>query len=330
MALMPTTSRPLFQVGLVALGSILLLFSLRIPPSENVPQHDTKSREHTEVTNVTTSMKILSQMKEIPQFVFLMGSEGSGHHLWSRLIETSPNKVKLKKLCLQSHAEEVRRQLYTNRLLNLSLFAGSACHPQWNGTYLVQETARKLRLTAKKLPRNLTVPLNGVFEAMSVTGEMSYPNFNSPMTCTAFRYPNVQLLYEACKKAQVSCHIILQHRNPLATLHSTTVNRGYHTIGFAIALYTSMYAAITMQLSASSPNLLEACWDFNDANPSARLGTLLGYSSKEFVKEFRKLFVQPRQVDREDVVPPHFEIPLRGLLAAYDQMVSKCLELLDE
>ncbi|KAI2488772.1 hypothetical protein MHU86_25826 [Fragilaria crotonensis] len=271
-----------------------------------------------------------TSLKVHPQFVFLVGTEGSGHHLWYSLIEKSPNVQRLKNLGLLQAAIGVTVQLYSKHNLDKSLFAGPACDANWNATYLVEQTAHKLRLVATTLPPNLAVPLNGLPGTHYESGMISYPNFRRPAHCGDFRHPDLRLLEQACQDAQVSCHIILQYRDPLATLRSTTIKRRLHTVGYAIALYTAMYQTVTMQLSALPVSSLQCCWDSSDAHPPAQLGILLGHTTdEEFRIEFAKNFIPSSSTNltRADVIPPHLDMSFDGMLAAFNQLKAKCLEM---
>jgi hypothetical protein len=267
---------------------------------------------------------------EPPQFVFLMGTEGSGHHLWSSLIDQSPNLARLRQLNLLRAAESITHQLFSKRQLDQSLFAGSPCHEGWNGTSLIERTAHKLRFVANQLPPNLTVALNGIPTTKPISGMISYPNYKSNEKCAGFRHPDVRLLQLACQDAQVSCHFIVQYRDPIATVQSTTRKRKIHSVGYAIALYTAMYTTLTLQLGTMTPSSLEFCWHYSDSHPSTRLGTLLGYATEE---EFRIVFAKhyvPSNItiDVDTVIPPHQTVLLDGLFVAYEQLKSKCQDVL--
>jgi hypothetical protein len=263
-----------------------------------------------------------------PQFVFLMGTEGSGHHLWSTLIVQSPNFARLKQLDLLGATENIIHQLFSENHLEESLFGGSPCRGAWNGTLLIERTAQKLRLVADKLPPNLTVPLNGIPSTNRLSGMLSYPNHASKRKCAGFRHPDVRLLQQACLDAQVSCHFILQYRDPSATLRSTTINRNYHTTGFAIALYTAMFTTLTLQLSSLTPSSLECCWYYGNSHPSARLGTLLGYTNEEeFRNAFAQHYVPSNSPEINTVVPQEHRIPFESLLVAYNLLKLKCHEM---
>jgi hypothetical protein len=269
-------------------------------------------------------------LKVHPQFVFLVGTEGSGHHLWYSLIAKSPNVQVLRNLGLLQASMNITVQLYSKNNLDKSLFAGPACDAKWNATYLVEQTAHKLRLVGKTLPPNTAVPLNGLPGTHYESGMISYPNFKRPAHCGDFRHPDLGLLERACREAQVSCHIILQYRDPLATLRSTTINRRLHAVGYAIALYTAMYQTVTMQLAASPASSLQFCWDSSDAHPPAQLGILLGYTTdEEFRAEFAQSFIPSSSTNltRADVVPPHLDLSFDGMLAAFNRLKAKCLEM---
>jgi hypothetical protein len=264
-----------------------------------------------------------------PQFVFLMGTEGSGHHFWSTLIAQSPNYERLKQLKLLGATRNMTHLLFSRYQLDKSLFAGSPCHENWNSTVLLKQTARKLRFIGSKLPPNVTVPLNGLPTTLKLSGMISYPNFMSDDKCAGFRHPDVRLLQLACRDARVTCHFILQHRDPIATLRSTTRSRKFHSIGYAIALYTAMYTTLTLQLSTIAPSsALEFCWLYSDEYPSARLGTLLGYTTEEeFRTAFAEHYVPANATHVTKLIPPHQRVLLDTMLVAYEQLVSKCHDI---
>ena len=316
--------RPAFQVGvLYLLLALLMLQVMQFIDGYSVWTSEIEYKGESNAPQISGSKPV----EAIPQFVFLVGTEGSGHHLWSKLIEKSPNILRLRRLHLLPAAENITKQLFSRYDFGKSLFAGAACGKDWNGTYLVEQTAHKLKLVALNLSPKMSVPLNGLPETKPTSGMISYPNFRQPDHCDSFRHPELRLLERACQDAQVSCHIILQYRDPIATLRST-VKRKMHSLGFAIALYTAMYQTLTMQLSSWPASSLQFCWDSTDPHPSARLGTLLGYTTdEEFRTAFAQTFIPTTNHTRADVVPPHFDMLLDGLLAAYDQLKTKCLEM---
>lgn len=257
---------------------------------------------------------------EHPQFVFLMGTEGSGHHLWSHLVDISPNVKTLRDMNLIGEAESIAFQLFHKRDLTNSLFVGAPCVDDWNGTRLIELTAQKLQTLSTKLPQNVTVPLNGIPSTKRLSGMMSYPNYKSTEKCAGFRHPDVNLLQKACDTAQVTCHYIVQHRDPVALLHSTTQNRRMHSTGYAISLYTSMLNILQFQMSQVP---LEFCWNYNAGRPSARLGTLLGWKHDEFDKVFEESYREPHAVN-DSFVPMEHRVSLDSLLVAHEQLKMAC------
>ena len=301
---------------IVLFAFILLSIVLRIHSNDQFPS----VREETTVARHT--------ILEHPQFVFLMGTEGCGHHLWSSLVKKSPNIKKLRRLELLDAARSISHQLFDIKNMKESLFAGSVCDAEWNGTKLLEQTAQKLRLVASKLPPDLTVPLNGI--PTPGTGMMSYPNFGDRNEiCSPFRSPDMSLLQKACNMAHVSCHFIVQYRDPLAQLRSTTLKREYHQVGYAIALYTATLNSLGLQVS-QLPSAVEFCWDFSDSRPSARLGALLGYETEE---QFRTFFANEFQAptvsktNNSDVVPKQYEMLMDSLMTAYRNLQKTCHDM---
>jgi len=69
------------------------------------------------------------------------------------------------------------------------------------------------------------LPLNTVLaKDAGRYGEVSYPNFAGG--CRQLNYPDLNLLYNACKKARVDCLQVYLFRHPLEILNSV-VKRGY-------------------------------------------------------------------------------------------------------
>jgi hypothetical protein len=289
-----------------------------------------RSTEGITLNYVSSSVQIhargKSEKESDPQFVFLMGTEGSGHHLWSSILEKSPNLEQIRSMGLQHALESIIFQLFDKRQLDQSLFAGSACDENWNGTLLVEQTSNKLRKLATQMPVNLTAPLNCLLSTRQISGMISYPNYKSNEKCAGFRHPDVRLLERACNMAKVVCHMIVQHRNPIATIRSTTIRRKLHTLGYAISLYTAMYAALDLQLSTLSSTAVELCWDYDNPKPLKTLGTLLGYKTNdEFETAFRESYVTPpNQPGNVFRIPTHLEIPFESLMAAYKKLLSTC------
>ena len=301
---------------IVLFAFILLSIVLRIHSNDQFPS----VREETTVARHT--------ILEHPQFVFLMGTEGCGHHFWSTLVKQSPNIKRLKSLKLLEAARSISHQLFDIKNMKESLFAGSVCDAEWNGTKLLEQTAQKLRLVASKLPPDLTVPLNGI--PTPGTGMMSYPNFGDRNEiCSPFRSPDMSLLQKACNMAHVSCHFIVQYRDPLAQLRSTVKKRHFHQMGYAIALYTATLNTLALQVS-QLPSAVEFCWDFSDPRPSARLGALLGYKTeKKFRTFFAKQFQAPTvsKTNNSDVVPKQYEMLMDSLMTAYRNLQKTCHDM---
>jgi hypothetical protein len=276
--------------------------------------------------NNQTNKAVSSELpKAHPQFVFLVGTEGSGHHLWSTLIEKSPHFQALQKLTLIPAANNITFQLFSKLDLQRSLFAGAACDEHWNGTLLVEQTAQQMKLVASKLPSDITIPLNGITSSKRISGMMSYPNYRSTEKCAGFRHPDLSLLQQACDMANVACHYIVQYRDPIAILRSTVQNRGIHNMGYAIPLYSSMLSTIRFQMQNMPPDALEFCWDYNQGEPPAQLRALLGWKDRdEFATFFRQEY-RPTSVGSQDkVVPNQYSVLLPSLLAAYEQLKATC------
>lgn len=303
---------------LVAVLFVMMLFSRTFSPSMEI--HPI----HTETIPGTT---LTSRIFKHPQFVFLMGTEGSGHHFWAQLIFLSPNMKVIENMNLLSEAENITYQLFDKRDQEHSLFLGAPCSPQWNGARLIEQTARRLRDLADKLPSGVTVPLNGIPSTKVISGMISYPNLKSGSKCAGFRHADVDLLQQACDEAQVTCHYVLQYRDPLAVLRSTVITRHMHSMGYAIPMYTSMLSILRNQLSQLPESALEFCWNYDSPKAPVGLGKLLGWENeKEFSAFFERKFKPTVGNFSSKIVPNEYAVLLRSLLAAHEELKKMCRE----
>ena len=88
------------------------------------------------------------------------------------------------------------------------------------------------------------------------------------MGCRLLQYPNLDILYEACDLAGVSCSHIMIYRDPYKVLRSTVDKRHYEGKHQQIVTLTEMLHILQSQME-SHPHRLAACWDFDEAAKSA-------------------------------------------------------------
>ena len=286
-----------------------------------------------QTTTTTTTVKA-NKPYELPDFVFLVGIEGSGHHLWQALIEASPNYRTLQKLDLVNDAQELTKQLYNRFDLDTSLF-GAACNldGKWNGTAIIEQTASKLRDLSNKLKKTdrpsgasaakVTVPLNGIPGTNKASGMMSYPNFSTADTkCSPLRNPSLNMLYAACTKAGVLCQHIVQHREPFATIRSTAVKRRFHKRTFATNLYAAMSEVVIGQM-VMFPDRLATCWSYGP--PPKRVQNLLGWTDPaEFEKDFAQVYTPPAVQKAGGVVPERLEALMSHPILVHGRLKDTC------
>lgn len=261
-----------------------------------------------------------------PQFVFLVGIEGSGHHLWQTLIENSPvfRELQQNEDALE-RAKQVSYQLFDKNNLENSLF-GFPCatttttQQQWNATQVVQETVSKLQaaVVAAAAPNHIgSIPLNGLPNTNPKSGMISYPNYSRrDNVCGPLKFPSLDLLQRACRDAGVTCGYIFQFRNPISVLLSTTKKRNQHPLNYAIQLYTAMLHVIAGQYQDLGGGL---CWDYDRGMPPEQVGIWLGWKSEH---GFREAF---EQLYRKRPIPSSQEIPeeSRPLLDAMFQAQAR-------
>jgi hypothetical protein len=238
--------------------------------------------------------------KQPPRFVFLIGLEGTGHHLYSDLVAKSPTMEKMR--MSRYDMIQLQQSLYNNKNRGNSLWGvhcdetlvnnhnNNSITPTATATAIIMDrVVANIHVLDQNLDSSLTIPINGPKYTKSGFGMMSYPTFSSldkegsnhqqNKRCALTKYPNMDLLYHACDMANVTCGHIYLHRDPTQVLRSTTIHRHFHTWMEALHLYTTMLHVIHAQL-LTYPNQLVSCWDYNVPPTFSNVGQLLGWKSE--------------------------------------------------
>jgi hypothetical protein len=267
-------------------------------------------------------------------FVFFIGLEGTGHHLMKELLIHSPSLGTLDELGLNQTHKQLTRSLFNRKHPEVAVL-NSHCsyNHDVNVTALQQATVRLLRQIhnqSKHLSSSLTIPLNCVNG-----GFYSYPA--GARQC--LNYPNIDVLYDTCRKAGVNCKHVLLYRNPFSILHSTTVKRQFNSnILKGIHLYTSMMNIIYAQLLAHADKTL-GCLGLLESNVTISgnetrmiLQHLLGWTN-DTVPEFNDfvdtIYQQPEILsldERQEMVPPTLQVYMDSFIRAHESVVQLCKE----
>ena len=249
---------------------------------------------------------------EKPRFIFLIGLEGTGHHLYSDLVHRSPTFQRLP----TSDIIALQQSLYNNHQKANSLW-GAHCNTNNNSgqgknynatTTTSQKLMTRVVTNLKALSQNvvdptITIPINGPKYKRTGFGLMSYPTYSSmsldkkgdnTQRCALTKYPNMDLLYQACRDAKVTCGHLYLHRDIGQVLTSTTVHRHFHTRLEAMHLYTTMLYVIYGQLLGHAHQLV-SCWDYAVPPTYMDIGRWLGYASQnEFDRVVSEIY-RPRR-----------------------------------
>lgn len=193
------------------------------------------------------------------QFVFVVGLEGTGHHLMHNFAKGSPDIQTMEHdWQLMPALDKVHRALFHHYDPKDSLFNAHCAGPRGEGENMttaddrtnvaateanvtkwlmdMEQTAQKHNDTSRT--RQFNLPLNThnpiaeerwkKYRVKDGYGQVSYPNFAGE--CRQLNIPSLDLLYRACDKAQVDCGHVYIYRSPAAILKSTITNRGFHKV----------------------------------------------------------------------------------------------------
>mmetsp|Transcript_24522 Transcript_24522/g.56050 ORF Transcript_24522/g.56050 Transcript_24522/m.56050 type:complete len:368 (-) Transcript_24522:983-2086(-) len=286
------------------------------------------------------------------RFLFVMGTEGSGHHLFLDLYGRSPAKTYLESIGL--HPEKnLGPLLYSYRSEAAGLFSSAVTPGRKQENFpdgvalfdavvaemrAVGSAVRDARSTATPPASRWSVPVNCIEPdpkgTTLVTGMMSYPNFGAPSR--AMQYPDLRSLYAACDEAGVACEHVFLHRDPHAVVRSTTMKRVFEIRKhFTMRVYDAMLSVMAVQLM-QFPDRLAGCWDFDSGEGADVVGEALGWSESQeaggefrgvFDKVFKKQTKEMTEEERNRIVPPSVKVYMDTLMETYSFTVGICKKL---
>lgn len=259
-----------------------------------------------------------------PKFVFLIGIEGSGHHLYQTLVSESPAFRDL----LEDEVDllELQRLLFDNKHKHKSLWGIPFTSREGDAEQVLQNVSTILKRLDKQT--NWTIPINGAepdTESYDV-GALSYPTHSWKHE---LKYPDVGLLYHACDAAGVSCQHIYISREPYEVI-SSTVRRGFHDLRISPHLYTTMLAAIYAQLH-EFPSRTAACWRYGDEQDAWYVGNLLGWKSRrEFHRDYRRIYQDRPDKHIESIFPRNLKPYMQSMIRTDKLVMDSCRSIVEE
>lgn len=276
----------------------------------------TTSIFHKENNTIDLSSRNVSPI----QFIFVVGLEGTGHHLHQRIVQASPAYYRIRHALndYQKEIKELHASLF-NRVNGTGLW-NLPCNKRWTKKQqdIDKERRRRQEHVAFLLKRIFhqvpvtTKPLHFPVNTLSVDrrdtmmyGMSSYPNWSGP--CRAQQYPRLSWFYEACAMASVDCRHLYLYRDPLDSLYSTTIHRPFNTnLSQGIALYESIvHDSLIPDLTKYSNHSLGCVGFYSDDDNEDWKSTLpLIWQWKnrtKFLQEMDKVYKKPapRQIPEE-------------------------------
>lgn len=260
------------------------------------------------------------------RFLFLIGLEGTGHHLYSELIQHSPSFEKLP----AQHMIQLQQSLYHHQNKEQSLW-GAHCGKEQttNATIdILNRVVTNLQTLDQAVDPTVTIPINGPKYPNTGFGMMSYPTYSSldrqdNQRFALTKYPSMDLLYHACHVAKVTCGHVYLHRDPIQVLTSTTVKRHFHTTPEALHIYTTMLQVIHSQL-VTFPNHFVTCWDYSLVPPQV-LGELLGWQTTKDFRRIIKTLYRPSVMNQPPLHVNMSDPYLQSMFRAHEQVKKLCI-----
>ena len=307
-------------------------------------------------------------------FLFVMGLEGTGHHLFQKVYKKSPSFKRLSGWGFVQDGKygQIMGSLWNQRNpasgvwnAHCSIFAapdnskgrgrdGNGNRPemdQANGTELVLRLAKSLREMDTAIRLNHMPLRDGdktVVALSAVTvkrgnrapgqGMISYPNLKGQ--CRFIDYPDINILYDACDRAEVDCSHIVIHRDAHSVIRSTVLRRHFSEMPVQIKLYTTLLNVIHSQIF-DHPERLASCWDYSvgaegvnsgDGGGIAAMGRLLGWSEVEFREFYGQIYnvsAPMNDTTKEEIVGDAMRPFMGAMVRASDRVKNSCRKIFD-
>jgi hypothetical protein len=282
------------------------------------------------------------------RFVMFLGIEGTGHHFWQDLIKESPLLPRLKTLGLHpEYTTKLTRNLYRHKKSRWKGLWSSTCKwedndPTPNITSIQESLVDTLRTMNQHVANQkhpgvgldtpILFPVN-LLAAGDEIGVVSYPGFLKP--CRALNYPNLDVWYQACETAGVTCQHAYIYRNPYSVIKSTVDNRPINKEKLeAIHLYTTQLHVLHSQL-LEFPDRLIGCLNYNAVlSPihwKDEIEPLLEFQEqRKFADVLKRVFrPKPPLTDKakRKIVPAEFDSYMASMVRLHETVVQTCKSL---
>jgi hypothetical protein len=281
------------------------------------------------------------------KFVFVVGLEGTGHHLMGKILVNSPVRRNLERLGIGKNSDFLKRlhkSLYDSKS-GLGLWDAHCYEKNVTTMSLKRKLTQQLVSLNTKLTQQLsssfrndsddksssivTFPVNTLGE-INQYGEVSYPNFMKP--CRFLSYPNLDLWYEICDNARVDCEHVYLYRDPAAILQSTSINRDFNPSVFAgFHLYVTMLHIVASQLETYADRTI-GCYGFYEADgdtsswwDDVRFLGGWGTTDKTRYKAYiKKLYKAPSPVEVSLLSDDYYDIYMKPLQMLHERVIRIC------
>lgn len=284
-------------------------------------------------------------------FQFLMGVEGTGHHLHRDIYKQSPMHERLNNYGLEPDLMRLTLSLWNRKQPLDGLFSAMSAtsennEDEWwlqedtdvDGERLFDNLVGHLKRIEHKALRglqsdktlppgtDLVVAINSgsIGTRNRVSPYLSYPLLFGP--ARALQYPDLDIIYEACSAAGVRCQHAVSYRDAYRVLKSTSINRQFSSRHIQLQILNSMLKIVQGQM-LSHPDRLVACWE-SDKGLSGGvqdLGRIFGWvDSKSFGDFYSQLFVEPQAIAEEE----RLEITRDRKLAIYMRSMVRSMDMI--
>jgi len=283
-----------------------------------------------EENGVETYPQVLPKMaySNKTRFVFIVGLEGTGHHLWKPIWEA----CSLNSICLQPPT--IPGFKLSDKAMKGGLNGVMISKPQVEG--IVNVFLNNINKVISDQPKTYVLNTWGHSDWSAGGGQMSYPSFMP--SCRDLSIPDVRLMAELFETVGIDFRLLVVRRDPLDVLISTTVHRHFGTAIENGALYAKVIerSMIGEQLARLDSAFYE-CLVYEDLNAiPEKIGKFINVDGKgngnwSFHDEVRKVFHHSQSKDykdKDDYVKQRFSERTRAsyykLVAATDKLAKFC------
>jgi len=294
-------------------------------------------------------------------FQFLVGLEGTGHHLHQDIYKQSPMNERLNTYGLMPDLTRLTLSMWNRKEPLDALFSATTATSENNeDEWWLQEDADidggrlfdnlvdhlkrieqkalgKIKTDKESLPfgADLVVAFNSgsIGTRNGVSPFLSYPLLFGP--ARALQYPDLDIIYDACDAAGVRCQHAVSYRDPFRVLKSTSMNRQFSSRHIQLQTLNSMLKIVQGQM-LSHPDRLVACWE-SDKGLSGGvqdLGRLFGWDDPKLFGDFySQIFVEPKALSEEERMEitrdKKLEIYMKSMVKSMSTIKALCHQQLD-